>query len=376
MEGGKMSEKKVLVVFPADPIKAYHKKGVIKARYYNPCNFFDEVHIISLCEEDIEEKKVQTIAGAAKLKIHPLGKFSPFNSFFYRNKILKLIKEIDPNIIRAYNPQMTGYLAVYCGRKIKIPTVISVHNEFDDMRKYNKSLRLKLFKFFESYSLSKADKVICVTNYLIQYAKKYGAKDTEVIYNRVNTKQFNKSDGTKKFDKPTILCVGRLVKQKYQECLIRSIKDLDVNLLLIGDGELYSDLGRLTEEVGVENKVKFIKSIPHSEIHKYYASADISANATHYEGFCIPILEAMASSLPVVASKIGPIQELVGDAGILVENTPDAFREAFEKLISNPELRKELGEKGRKRALEVDGKIMEVQENEMYKKMMGRGNSS
>ena len=360
-----LNKRRILAVFPNDPIKAYYKKGEIKERYYNPCNFFDEVHIISPCNSDVEESKVQTIAGDAKLKIHPIGRFS-LVSPFHRYKALRLIKEIKPDVIRAYNPQMQGYFAVYCGKKLKIPTVISLHNEFDDAREYDKSLILRLFRLFEYQSLSNADKVICVTNYLISYAKKYGAKDIEVIYNRVNTKQFNKSDGAKKFNKHTILCIGRLDKQKYQECLIRAIKNLNVDLLLIGDGELYDGLKQLTKELGIEDRVKFIKSVPHSEIHKYYSSADIFAIATHYEGFCIPVLEAMASSLPVVASKIGPIQELVGNAGILIENTPEAFKEAFKKLISNPELRKELGEKGRKRALEVDGKIMEEKERRLY----------
>ena len=331
--------KRTLVVFPNDPIKAYYKKGEIKERYYNPCNLFDEVHIVSPCEHDVEEDKVQRIAGDAKLKIHSVGEFRPLEFFSYRKKILNLVRDIKPDVLRAYNPRMQGYFAVYCGKKLKTPSTISIHTEFDEARRFNKSLRLRLLKFFETYSLSKVDKIICVTNYLIPYAKKYGAKDMEVIYNRVDTKQFNKGDDTKKFDKPTILCVGRLDKPKYQECLIGAIKDLDVNLLLIGDGELYSDLRLLTKEMEIENKVKFIKFVPHSEIHEYYSSVDIFAIATHYEGFCIPVLEAMASSLPIVASEIGPIQELVGDLGILVENTPEAFREAFKKLISNPELR-------------------------------------
>ena len=89
-----MGKKRVLVVFPNDPIKAYYKKGEIKERYYNPCNFFDEVHIISPCDKDIEEDKVQTIVGNAKLNIYPIGKFNPLKFFSYRNKVLKLVKEI------------------------------------------------------------------------------------------------------------------------------------------------------------------------------------------------------------------------------------------------------------------------------------------
>jgi len=50
-------------VFPNDPIKAYYNTGEIKPRYFNPGNFFDEIHIVSLTKNDIEESKVRIIAG-------------------------------------------------------------------------------------------------------------------------------------------------------------------------------------------------------------------------------------------------------------------------------------------------------------------------
>lgn len=372
-----------ICIFPNDPIKAYYEKDEIKERYFNPCNFFDEVHIITLCEEEVNENKVQRIAGDAKLKIYPAGEFKPLKFLSYRKKVLNLVRVIEPDVIRVYNPLMEGYLAGYCGKKLSIPSVLSLHGDYDEERDFRK--RSGLFKFIkyyihskltESYSLSNADKIICVTNFLTFYAKKHGAKDIEVIYNRVDTKQFMNTENNTTFDKITILCVGRLNRQKNQQCLIRAIKDLDVNLLLIGDGELYSDLRQLTKELEIEDRVKFVKSVPHSEIRKYYSSADIFAIATHYEGFCIPVLEAMASSLPVVVPNKEPLPEVVADAGIIVENNPESFEEAFKKLISNPELRKELGEKGRKRALEVDGKIMEEKEMDLYKRLIEKRNNT
>ena len=59
-----------LCVFPNDPISAYYEKGEIKDRYYNPKNLFDELHIISFAETDIDISLVQKIAGNAKLFIH------------------------------------------------------------------------------------------------------------------------------------------------------------------------------------------------------------------------------------------------------------------------------------------------------------------
>jgi len=65
-----------LCIFPNDPIISYFEKGEIKNRYYNPCNFFNEIHIISFTGKDIEESKVQNIVGKAELKIHSVGKIN------------------------------------------------------------------------------------------------------------------------------------------------------------------------------------------------------------------------------------------------------------------------------------------------------------
>ena len=244
---------KKIVIFPNDPIEVYYRKGEIKPRYFNPGNFFDEVHIISLCDKEIKEKKVQEIAGKAKLKIYPVGKFSlkkPFGFFKLRRNVVKLVTAINPDIIRAYNPQLMGYLACFCSAVMNIPSVLSLHIDFDEHRKFYRPplfiKRLPLFIskiFYEPYSLSKVAKVICVSNFLTPYAKKYGARDVEVIYNKVYSNQFYVQKNFNQIrTRPQILSVGRLDPQKNQECLIRAIQDLEVNLILIGDGINYNNL--------------------------------------------------------------------------------------------------------------------------------------
>ena len=66
----------ILCVFPNDPIIEYYKKGEVKERYFNPNNIFDEIHIISFTDKDVEESKVKKIAGNAELIIHEVGKIN------------------------------------------------------------------------------------------------------------------------------------------------------------------------------------------------------------------------------------------------------------------------------------------------------------
>ena len=68
-----------LCIFPNDPIIAYYQKREIKERYFNPENLFDEIHIISFTDKEIDVSKVQQIAGNAKLIIHTVGKINVKN---------------------------------------------------------------------------------------------------------------------------------------------------------------------------------------------------------------------------------------------------------------------------------------------------------
>ena len=101
-------------IFPNDPIISYYNKGEIKERYYNPNNFFQEVHIISFIEKDVEESKVQILVGNAKLKIHNVEKISLKNRSKHLEDIISLVKAINPDVIRAYNPFLEGWFAAKC----------------------------------------------------------------------------------------------------------------------------------------------------------------------------------------------------------------------------------------------------------------------
>jgi len=374
---------KRLVVFPSDPISAYHKKGEIKPRYFNPGNYFNEVHIISLCDEEVEEEKVQIIAGEAKLKIYPVGSFprirKPWLFFAHRHKVLELVRDIAPNANRGFNLSYGGYLAVYCARELGIPSVISLHADYTrwhNLRILGCDYLWTLVSSFmywplERYIVKHADLIIGAYRYPLEYVKKRRSKGLEVVYNKVYADRYDLPQKVDN-DKPVIISVARHHKGRSPENIIRAVKDLDVTLVLIGSGELTPKMRRLASELGLSSKVKFIERAPNSQIHEYYLASDIFALSVKYPGIGITPIEAMAAALPVVISK-SPFEkerELVSDIAITVENTPQAFEEAFRKLLADSQLRKELGEKARKRALEIDGEIMERKEVELYKQLV------
>lgn len=374
---------KKLVVFPNDPILAYYRKGEIKARYFNPGNYFDEVHIISLCDQEVDEEKVQEIAGEAKLKIYPVGTSprirKPWLFFAHRQKVLELVRDIAPNASRGFNLRYGGYLAVYCARKSGIPSVISLHTDYNRWhnlrilgRDYLFPLILSLVDYpLERYIIKHADLIVGAYKYPLEYVKKRRSNGLEVVYNKVYTARYDLSQ-KRNNERPVIISVARHHKGRSPENLIRAVKRLDVTLVLIGSGELTSTMRMLTNQLGLSSKVKFIERVPNSQIHEYYLASDIFALSVQYPGIGIPVIEAMGAALPVIISK-SPFEkerELIADIAITVENTPEAFEEAFRRLLADSQLRKELGEKGRKRAEKIDGKIMEQKETELYKNLI------
>jgi glycosyltransferase involved in cell wall biosynthesis len=369
-----------LCIFPNDPIKAYYEKGEIKTRYFNPKNFFDEIHIISLTDNDISELKVKTIAGNANLKIHSVGKVNLKNYKKEKERILSIVKKIEPDIIRSYNPLVEGWLAAYCAEKLNKPFLVSIHIQIDNQRKLFKKTNFKRFlalkfseKIIEPYVLKKADKIVIVYKIIEEYVLKKVRKKPELLYNRIDIKQYKNGEKLDKFSEKLIISVGRLAKQKNHKCLIESMKKIDGHLLIIGNGELYNELTELIVKLGLQDKIEILKYVPNNEIKNYYKSAKIFALAydPKLEGIPIPVIEAMAAGLPVVIPFPKPgYSDGLEDTAVFSKITPNSFSDKINSILENQELQREMKLKSLKKAKEYDNEIMEQRELDMYQELL------
>ena len=330
------------------------------------------MHILSLAPRDIEPAKVQTLGGDARIYIYPIGRPTMWTLPHFFGRVKRLVREIGPDLIRAHGPWHTGSLAVRTGRTLDIPSVVSIHSDRDQQRRFEPSLLLHMVRPLERYSLSKASVVLCMSDYLHDYAGRHGATRIFTVYNKVYCDRFatrlsNRVDGPLR-----VLSVMRLDRAKHPECLIEAIAPLDVHLKLIGQGELEESLRELVTRLGLQDRCEFVRQVPNSEIAVHYLAADVFAMATHYEGFCIPILEAMAAGLPVVASDTGPIPEVLGGTGWVVEKRPAVFTQALAALAADAKLRARMGAAARLRAEQVDGMLMEHREAQLYQALIDR----
>jgi glycosyltransferase involved in cell wall biosynthesis len=369
-----------LCVFPNDPIRAYYKKGEIKERYFNPQDIFDEIHIISFTDNDIDEEKVQILVGKAKLKIHSVGKINLFNTSKMKKKIIAIVKNIKPDIIRTYNPLLEGWVAANCSEELDIPFFVSVHIQYNGLRKiakktnYKKFLALKWYKKkIEPYVLNKADKITVVYKIIEPYVFDMCGKKPEIVYNRIDLQRFKNGIKQKNYDKPLILSVGRLTPQKNPDLIIKAIKDLDVYLMMIGDGELYDSLKKLVMELDIEKKVIFKKSVPNNEIQNYYKTANIFilCYEPDVEGVPIPVLEAMATGLPVIVTKpISGLSDGLEESVVFTELNHESIKNEIIKLIKDNEYLTELSQKAQQKSLEFDGNVTEKREAQIYMELL------
>jgi glycosyltransferase involved in cell wall biosynthesis len=154
---------------------------------------------------------------------------------------------------------------------------------------------------------------------------------------------------------PFILSVGRAYPHKNLAGLARALAalhqrhGLDPSWVHVGD-VLHpgSELDRLTQELGIAPRVRFLGTVDIGELGALYAAATVFAFPSLMEGFGLPVLEAMAHGIPVVSSNAGSLPEVVGDAGILADaRDPDVFAAALARALVDANLRTALAEKGR-----------------------------
>lgn len=147
---------------------------------------------------------------------------------------------------------------------------------------------------------------------------------------------------------------GRLVFQKGVDVLLKALSRMPlcahVFLDVIGDGGAKPDLERLARELGVADRVRFLGWKTPPEMPEVYRQLDAFVLPSRDEGMPNVVLEAMASGLPVVATRIAGNEELVvqGETGFLVPpEDPDALADALTTLVRDPSLRERMGSAGR-----------------------------
>ena len=154
--------------------------------------------------------------------------------------------------------------------------------------------------------------------------------------------------------RPYIFSVGTVQPRKNYGRLVEALHRLGrLRLKLViagGKGWLDDPLYRQIEALGMEDQVQFLGFVPDEDLPALYSAALVFAFPSLYEGFGLPVLEAMACGVPVITSSVSSLPEVAGNAALLVDPYDvDALTEALARVLDDESLRNDLINKGQLR---------------------------
>ena len=154
---------------------------------------------------------------------------------------------------------------------------------------------------------------------------------------------------------PYLLCVSNRKRHKNEFRIVEAFAkaDLDPGVHLVFTGETATEISACIEKFGLSQKVYFAGVVPETELPALYRGAEALVFPSLYEGFGLPILEAMACGTPVVTANVTAMPEVAGGAALLVDPTSvEQIASAMEQIVSDISLRQRLRNKGLARAEE------------------------
>jgi glycosyltransferase involved in cell wall biosynthesis len=173
-----------------------------------------------------------------------------------------------------------------------------------------------------------------------------------------------------------VLFVGTLEPRKNVPLLLEAFallrREVDAQLLLVGArGWLDEPIMAAHARSGVGDAARFLGSLGEEDLALLYSHAGVFVLPSLYEGFGLPVLEAMACGAPVVCSNAGPLPEVAGDAAVLLKpEDPIVWAVALRDVLTQPRAADELRRRGFDRAREYDWEQTAIQTREVYREAL------
>ncbi len=174
-----------------------------------------------------------------------------------------------------------------------------------------------------------------------------------------------------------LLFVGDMRPYKNLDGLLRALAGLEINnkLLVCGKKEkrFYLRIRELVKELGLRNRVVFLDYVPDEILPALYSGALALIFPSRYEGFGMPVLEAMACGCPVVAARVASLPEVGGDAVLYVDpDDPEEIGRGIKQVVESKELRDGLRAKGLRRARRFSWERSATAHQAVFKEVLGR----
>ncbi|MCR4994249.1 MAG: glycosyltransferase family 4 protein [Bacteroidales bacterium] len=246
-------------------------------------------------------------------------------------------------------------------------------------------LQRQILKLKTRYACSRADKIIAVSEMtkrdIIHF---YGTNSSriEVIYQSIDDvyrrpctdEQLRSAVERYQLPQKFVLCVGTIQARKNQHTLVKALPHLsaDVHLILVGKEEAYAQQVRQTaEQLGVAERVHIYKGVPTADLPAFYQLASVFACLSRFEGFGIPLAEAIASGTPVIGATGSCLEEAAGpDSVYLDPDDSEGLAKAIAEILADPQQAQRMSERGKEYSLRFTDESLGQSLTALYKQLL------
>ena len=297
-------------------------------------SLFKKEYDVAYCSPD---GQISEALRDRNIKFIPLEKMS-------KRAVAKAIKEFQPDIVHAHDPRA---ICMACRVRGKFRIIAHMHSNRPDFKR--KSLFARIFNHFSNNK--RIRKIVWVSNSCLEeYVFKKQVEEKSVVLNNIINQQqiIDKAKIAEKKDQSDIVFLGRLTYPKNPQRLIHIIGDVakikpNINVAIIGDGELREECEQLTKELNLEKNIKFYGFLDNP--FGLLKNSKIFLLSSRFEGNPMCVLEAETFGLPVLAPEINELKTTVieGVSGFLYKTDEECVDRVIE-LLKNPEKAKKLSQ--------------------------------
>lgn len=302
------------------------------------------------------------------IEVHRFRSFAPNSLYYFSPSLyfeLRKLKQAKLIHVHSY-PDFPSLAAALAKGSIRKPIVHTPHY-WGSLHVMGTSMWRTLAKnsynrLFGKYTFSKFNKIVSVSEFEKEIlVRKFGLDENQIksIPNGVDTEEI-KDTTRKNTGVSTLLYVGRLEKYKGVSFLINifpKIKSFfpEARLIIVGKGSYKAELISLANNLGVQDSTEFLEDVPEEKLRQLYLSSSLFVTLSQYEALPVALLEAMAHGLPVIATKVGGVPEVIqsGENGFLLDYPPNekTLINRVKSLLENTETLSKVGSRARQTIL-------------------------
>ena len=376
-------------------MKKHRPKVVVDVFYLYVAQTGIKTYIVTLCDEILKKNNSDfeyiISPNYQKVKQNQFfrGKTAKWKNilyqllYFFRKQVVLPILSYFHQAAIVFSPDILSPIFAK-GKKVSV-----VHDTcFWDTPEHYQPLWLKYYLYFLEKGLQKNGEIITITQFSklrLQELPPFKSIPIKVVYQASGlSESLALTDLKSNPQAAYFLHVGVLEKRKNLSLLIQAFDKLTKmegyeshRLVLVGQRgpretlDDYDHLVELVTTLGLTDKVDFTGYVSQEQLASYFQHALGYVFPSTNEGFGLPVLEAFSFGLPVIISRQGALMEVAGDAALILEkNEEESLIQSMKLLVDDPDLRKELGEKGRIRLQEFSAEKFFLSLEQAFKEIL------